>query len=81
MDFITAARRAHVISEAIANADAHTNNAALPTYSELADALGALAAYIRTDLENNNPEWAPLDIPEYASAAALLERLPAEPGA
>ncbi|MNK37349.1 hypothetical protein D3C87_559150 [compost metagenome] len=64
-------------AEAIANADAHTNNAALPTYTELADALGALCAYIRADLENNNPEWAPLDIAEYASAAALLERLPA----
>ncbi|QPZ53289.1 hypothetical protein AchV4_0061 [Achromobacter phage vB_AchrS_AchV4] len=44
---------------------------------ELEAALRALCDYVRRDLEENGGDWEPEDIAEYASAAALLERLPA----
>lgn len=61
-------------AEAIANADAHTNNAGLPTYSELVAALratsGQLADY---HLKGHMSGWDKA----LADAHAMLRRIPA----
>lgn len=61
--------------EAIAEADAHTNNAGLPTYSELVDALrkqqNVLAGIACGDLKTLRP-----DSPALLAGRALLSRIP-----
>ncbi|RTL34274.1 MAG: hypothetical protein EKK53_26660 [Burkholderiales bacterium] len=58
-------------TEAIANANAHTNDAGLPTYSELVEALRRLNTATVT-FATLGGEWA-----EVAAAEALLDRIPA----
>ena len=55
--------------EAIATADAHTSNAALPTYSELVDALNKLE-FACTGVSYMEAEYSE----ELGSARALLEK-------
>lgn len=58
-------------TEAIANADAHTSNAGLPTYSELLACIQYAAMVGRLAASNNGQ-------PEYSRRAdALLARIPA----
>ncbi len=59
-------------TEAIANADAHTSNAALPTYSELVEALRRLSdTYDRYSATGRRHQ------PAAVQATALLNRIPA----
>lgn len=59
-------------AEAIANADAHTNNAGLPTYSDLDYALRALRAECLRYLPQHR-----IDSRAMLAADALLARIPA----
>lgn len=61
-------------AEAIANADAHTNNVGLPTYSELVEALRKLRGgpVFHCVAEDRERHW-----PQIAAADALLTRIPA----
>ena len=59
-------------TEAIANADAHTGNAALPTYSELVEALRRLSeTYDRYSATGRRHQ------PAAVQATAILNRIPA----
>lgn len=65
---------ASAVAEAIANADAHTSNAGLPTYSELAEALRDAEHRLNELIATGDFE--PEDLRCIRRACALLSRIP-----
>ena len=63
------------ISVLLAYRRQHRANARLIAAApELLQALQSLSEYVYRDMESNAPNWAPMDVPEYAAASAALAK-------
>lgn len=62
----------------VATANRFADAALIVAAPDLLAALDKLCGYIERDMEHNAPNWAPLDIPEYARACDALAKAKGE---